>query len=164
MENFKWNGEKTIEGIDSNIFLIGKKFHETSKLIDSYFLEPKVVNLAFSIELYLKSLNTKYSYSKKGNSVLPILNRNLIKIPRHNKHQLNKIFKQLNESDQINLIMLYSEKHNSDLIEDLSKLKNTFIDFRYSFEKESLIITESLLERIASFLKEYVENKMKSSG
>ena len=68
--------------------------------LDNYFTEPIIVNLSFSIELYLKCLNTKSTYSKKDNTDLPILERKLETIYGH---KFDEIFKKLKPAEQENL-------------------------------------------------------------
>ncbi len=158
MDKFQWREDRIIEGIAPLIFLTANKFYETSKIVDKSFTEPKIVNLAFSIELYLKSLNTKSTYSKKKNTDLPILDRKLETI---RGHEFDLIFDKLKPTDRTNLTSLYLKEYDSDFKEDLSEIKNAFIDYRYSFEKDFLTISLTIIERVADFLKAYIETEMK---
>lgn len=158
MEKFEWKEDKVIDGIDPFIYLTANKFYKTAKIVDKGFTEPIIVNLSFAIELYLKCLNTKSTYSKKNNSDLPILERKLKTIYGH---KFDEIFKKLKPIDQTNLSSQYSEKYHTDFSKDLVEIKNAFIDYRYSFEKDFLTINFTILNRVADFLKEYIENEMK---
>ncbi|WP_028892377.1 hypothetical protein [Tenacibaculum sp. 47A_GOM-205m] len=163
MEKLEWQGDQIIEGVDPLIYLTANKFYETSKIVHHSFIEPKIMNLSFSIELYLKSLNTKTTISKKGSTDFdtPILER---KLETTKGHELDLIFNRLKPKDQNNLTSLYLEKYNSNFRQDLFDIKNAFIDYRYSFEKDSLTISLTIIERLADFLKEYIENEMKQSN
>ncbi|MDN3670828.1 hypothetical protein QWY93_16020 [Echinicola jeungdonensis] len=96
MEKFEWKEDRIVEGIEPSIYLTENKFYLAGKRLDSYFTEPIVVNLSFSIELYLKCLNTKSTYSKKDNTDLPILERKLETIYGHN---FEEIFKNLKPTE-----------------------------------------------------------------
>ena len=158
MENHEWKEDIIVEGIDPLIYLIANKFYLTAKSLSNHFTEPIVVNIAFSIELYLKCLKTKTTYSKKKNTDSPILERKLDTIFGHNFVEL---FKKLKATEQNNLSIQYFEKHNSNLSQDFEEIKNAFIEYRYSFEKNSLSINLNILNRVADFLKEYIECEMR---
>ncbi|MCH2215333.1 MAG: hypothetical protein MK086_09200 [Flavobacteriales bacterium] len=155
MEKFEWKEDKVYEGIEPLIYLTANKFYMTAKGLDNYFTEPIIVNLAFSVELYLKCLNTKTTLSKKANTNLATLTRKTI-----HGHPFDKIFEKLKPIDKVNLSAKYLRKYDRDFKNDLCKLKNAFVDWRYSFEKD-LVICEGLLHQIADFLKDYIENEMK---
>lgn len=159
MENMKRNRDEiNEEGINPFVYLIANKFYETAKIVDKKFTEPFIVNLSFSIELYLKCLNTKSIYSKKKSNNLPILSHKLKTI---RGHEYNKIFDKLKSIDQTTLTFKYLEKYHTDFRNDLVEIKNAFIEYRYSFEKNKLTISLSILNRVADFIKEYIENEMK---
>lgn len=157
MENYKSNEDIIIEGIEPSIYIIANKFYITSKSLSSSFIEPIIVNIAFSIELYLKCLNTKTTYSSNEKNGSPIFERKLYSSTGHN---LVKLFKKLKSNDQSNLSVQYLKKYNSNLIDDFEEIKDVFVDYRYSFEKDNLSINLTILNRVADFLKEYVENKI----
>jgi len=163
MEKYEWKEDRIVEGIEPFIYLTANKFYLTAKGLGSYFTEPIVVNLSFSIELYLKCLSTKSTYSKKKDTNLPVLERKLetLRVKGKGSHELIKIFNLLKEEEKNQLIKQYLEKYQEQLEEDLTEISNAFINYRYSFEKDFLTINLTILNRIALFLKEYIENEMK---
>lgn len=160
MDEYEWK-DRIVNGIDPLIYRTANKFYLTAKGLDRSFTEPFVVNLSFSIELYLKCLSTTTTYSKKQNTDLPILDRKLRTIYGH---EFDVIFNKLPPMDQENLSSQYFEKHGAQLKLDLTEIKNAFIEYRYSFEKNSLSINLTLLNQIADFLKEYIESEMKQGN
>lgn len=107
------------------IALNGKKTHAVGA--------PRMVNFAFSIELYLKLL-------------LFLANKEL-----SNEHNLLKLFKRLvevapNAIDKI--VEHYPRSENRDeFIVHISEVKSVFIDWRYVYEKDFLCgSTDKLLE------------------
>lgn len=85
---------------------------------------PFVVNAAFSIELYLKALSLKHGIALHGHKLSKLYNE----LPIQAKSEIQ-------EMAQRCAIGIDADKANS-FVEFLHELNNTFVEWRYSFEKE----------------------------
>jgi hypothetical protein len=145
-------------GIDPYAYLVATRFLKASAMIKHLGLEPHIVNLSFSIELFLKSMQVKSETTFDPSSNHPSGSTRIQSIRGHLLYE--EVFLKLDDSLQSELSILYNNKFNRVLDDDLSEIQTGFVDFRYSFEKPSLSISLTSLENIAEFLKEYIEKRM----
>lgn len=105
-----------------------------------HLIYPKIINYAFACELFLKSIETKTTYSKTksnqhGHTLIQLFNR----LGHQKKLLLEDSFKAITGKDLIHLLKKYSE---------------TFTKQRYHFEHmENPIINFSELSMLADGLK-----------
>lgn len=85
---------------------------------------PFVVNAAFSIELYLKALSLKHGSALRGHELVKLYEG----LPINAKAEIQKMAQRC-------AIGIDAGKANS-FVEFLHELNNTFVEWRYSFEKE----------------------------
>jgi len=85
---------------------------------------PFVVNAAFSIELYLKALSLKHGSALRGHELVKLYEG----LPINAKAEIQ-------EMAQRCAIGIDASRANS-FIEYLHELNNTFVEWRYSFEKQ----------------------------
>ncbi|WP_157772311.1 hypothetical protein [Zobellella denitrificans] len=145
-------------GFDHSIYMVASQFFDAANYI------PKgrryaayVVNLAFSIELFIKSLDVTIKLEFHGDN--PFAEFQEVKINTRIKgHSLLEIFNKLPSDLHQLLIELYENTNNTSLMNDLESIQNAFVDYRYLFEKESVSVNISALERVAAFLKSYIES------
>ena len=91
-----------------------------------YFMAPFVVNAAFSIEIYLKTIHNAYGNTIKGHHLYNIYNG----MPRPGK----AIFTQA----AIDARRLYSIDEKEDIFSCLKNLSKAFEEWRYIYEKSEL--------------------------
>ena len=93
---------------------------------------PGIVNCAFACELYLKSLLMVHGYQSRG-------------------HSIESLFRKL--PDEI-ISQIIKEIEGYKFENCLSNISNTFVDWRYSYEKESTLITfQTFLLKLTESLK-----------
>ena len=153
---------KTIinKGINPMIYLSANEFYQTAENIQERFhTRALIVNYAFSIELYLKSLTSVVTLKLKENKSYPEYDRT---IETSRGHNLLNLYNKLKEVDRKKISDIYLEKYNSRIQEHLSDIKADFIDYRYSYENDMLSTNLSALKWISLTLKEYIESEMKN--
>lgn len=87
---------------------------------------PFVVNAAFSIELYLKALALKHGVALRGHVLSKLYNE----LPIEAKAEIQEMTLRCAVDSELGL------GETPDFFAYLSELDNTFIEWRYSFEKE----------------------------
>jgi len=92
------------------------------------FMAPYVVNGAFSIEVFLKTIHDAYGNKIKGHHLLNIYND----MPKLGKKLFNDAAKDVRP--------YYSLHDGEDIISCLTKLSKSFEDWRYIYEKNELTI------------------------
>lgn len=159
MEGFEWKGDRVYTNINPRIYSRAVEFYKIA--INNYEVmhEPIIVNLAFSIELFLKSLNSKVIISLENDfdSIIPILKS---RTQCDKGHTLFKLFKNIDSKYKIEIIRKYNSKFENDFEDDLTQISNAFIDYRYTYEKDFISINLLALQNISLFLKEYIYEKM----
>lgn len=118
---------------------------------------PYYVNLAFSIELFLKSLHVSETATFLNKWPFNHITRNFKSIQGH---QLDLIFNKLPDDIQNKLSESYREKCDNSFIEDLELIKSTFVDWRYYFEQRNSSVNVTALEKIAVFLKDFTKQQI----
>lgn len=144
-------------GFDRSVYEVAVQFFDAANYI------PKgrryaayVVNLAFSVELLIKSLDVSVKLGFRGDN--PFAEFQEVKSNARIKgHSLLEMFNNLPSDLRQSLIGLYGGANNASLINDLESIQDAFVDYRYLFEKESVSVNISALERVAVFLKGYIE-------
>jgi len=87
---------------------------------------PFVVNAAFSIELYLKALSLKHGVALHGH----VLSKLYEKLPIEAKSEIQEMTQHCAVDSELGL------GENPDFLAYLSELDHTFMEWRYSYEKE----------------------------
>lgn len=103
-------------------------------------LNPLVVNVAFSIELYLKSIKAHESATCEYPT----------------GHKLDELFKILKPSTQQQIKTSFAQRSEVSLDDLLSEASNSFVEWRYSHEK-SVDAHPFELIKFAQILRDYTE-------
>ena len=161
--------EKKFTVFDYMLYRDACLFFDAAQLIGDYRKEiPYYVNLAFSIELFLKAFEVKHTININDKDNFRIVEHQVTQI---HGHHLLKIFETLNPELQKHLTQLYKNKYRDDAKGDLADLKKNllsistvFEDFRYLYPKDGdvkrkrpITFAETTIERIALFLKEFIK-------
>lgn len=103
-------------------------------------LYPIIVNLAFANELYFKKLIIEH-FAKET----------------IRKHKYIDLFHLLPPKDKEWLTKKWAEKYNENLEQKFGTENDTFVEWRYGYEKEKLESVLSFLKNLAELLKERAE-------
>ena len=125
---------RVVKVADAFLFSACKLFDNRSDVIDWFY--PFYANLAFSIELYLKSYIVE-------DDLIPIyMSVNQIFLKPIKKHKLEKIYQKIDDVVKKELNEKFSNSNLSEkfinLYNALSQFSNVFIEARYPFEKIGL--------------------------
>ena len=121
-------------------------------------LLPKVINAVFSIELYLKALNSKKVYNSAPDQCGSIVTAE----PNTYGHDLSKLFNGLPSEIQTDLTNKYSSStayNRASFSEIMAKYSRTFVGVRYVFQDSSALQSVNVTEllSIANFMGSYVK-------
>ncbi len=147
------------------------EFYNASELLwqkvnssdNSRLSSPFIMCAAFSIELYLKSLDAATLYNidevEISEENVPTF-RTLYSKSNLHGHKLIELFKKLPLNTQTKLRSAYDESppasNYTSLDEALDAANSNFVDSRYSFEGNSVAIEMTLLNKLSVFFHEYV--------
>lgn len=130
----------------ANAGIYNDNFTQLNKVVIAHTIIPAIVLKAFSCELYMKSL---------------ITNSNIKKI-----HKLDELFMCLNKEDKDNIqeiiicVLSKNNFYNIDAFnEDLKKVANAFVDWRYFYENPEININLEFLNVLFETLGMYVRQK-----
>lgn len=139
-----------------SVYKVGERFYETAEKIgNAPYPYAYIVNISFSIELFIKSLNVTYKASfKEGTPWAESYEMTVHTKDR--RHSLLNLFNNLPEETQVELKKLYLLECNIELLDDLDQIKDAFLDYRYIYEKGSHSINLGALSRVASYLKKII--------
>ena len=98
-----------------------------------WLLVPAVTNSAFSAELYLKGLLDFEGVSKKG-------------------HKLEELFNEISDKLKNQIISLTS-LNSQDFQNNLKKISNAFVEWRYLYEKDDIQIIWCFLQKFSNAVK-----------
>lgn len=147
--------------ISHSIFTHGEQFHSAYyKIIDDNNA-PAFVCLAFSIEIFLKSLKAEKHYKEKNEgyygviSYEDIYDKSLLR-----GHKLLDLFSGIDTNLRTEIIQRYKQKHNTNFQEDLKNINTVFEDWRYIYEGNTFILHKSTLEDVSEFLHSYIKEKL----
>lgn len=150
--------------ISVNIFHHGAEFYNSYEKLKNEGISttPGIVCLVFSIEIFLKSLEAQKHYKEKYQ--YPdgtVYYDDLFDVSLVGRgHDLSKLFGNLSDKIRVEILTSYKEKYHSDLSKDISKIKSTFIDWRYIYEGNTFLLHQSTLENISTFLYLYIKGKL----
>ena len=124
---------------------------------------PSYVCLVFSIEIFLKCLETRKTYQKEDSYTDTIVMYKVCDkpIPQSNKHDLKELFKKLSEETQETIKSAYKNECYRDFDEDLTAIAKGFMEWRYIYEGKVEVIYVSALQNIGSFLARFSSNFLK---
>lgn len=117
-------------------FVADKLSEDTLEML--YYLEPVVVNCAFSCELYLKAIILKRNEGNKREKV----------------HDLKVLFNEL--PAEVRTSICNGKVDEEKLDEFLGEYGNAFLDWRYAFEK-GVEMNMTMLFNFANLLEDYYE-------
>lgn len=150
-------------GADFHIYTLACEFFNCANvLVESHIgSSPHIVNIAFSIELFIKSMDVTRTINKALEE--GILSRYKLTVHGRAKggkasHSLYNMFLSLSEDTKSKTIDCYKQIHNLNLLDDLKEVEFAFVDYRYVFEKGHIHINLSTLMRLAAFLKDHIIN------
>lgn len=158
------NKKLKYQGIDGYIYQTACKYLRAANYIPDHDRgAPYYVNLAFSIELFLKSLNVTTELEFEPSPPFKMVNREMVihgKIKGFGGHSLLDIFKTLPQEIKDSSEAEYAQTHNVSIYKELDGIKNVFVEWRYLFEKDHICIPHDSINNVASFLKGFVERQM----
>ena len=113
---------------------------------------PVIVNAAFSLELYLKSFNSKIQF-KDGKESLSgkIIYDIVINKVNNTGHVLSELFSKI-KPDISRLIESDYNQQNESFIEALKEFNNVFIEWRYVFEGNGKAVNITKMFRLLNTL------------
>ncbi|HGZ7315363.1 TPA: hypothetical protein ACOL2D_004813 [Vibrio parahaemolyticus] len=149
----------SIRGFDPSVYLVANEFYDAATSIPVAKRHAAyIVNLSFSIELYIKSLDVSQTIVFVEDNPFADSSEKVINA-RVKGHSLRKMFLKLRTEIRTEMLNEYEKQFDSNLDSDLDSIQNAFVEYRYIFEKESASINLSAVERVANFLKQFTEQK-----
>ncbi|PCJ29951.1 MAG: hypothetical protein COA90_10800 [Gammaproteobacteria bacterium] len=151
--------EKETRGSHGYIYLTACKYLRAANYIPNNDRgAPYLVNLAFSIELFIKCLDVTEKTIFNDQHPFNLIEYTQTINTRIRGHSLLDMFNKL-PSKLIELATaIYNKNYQRCLDEDLKEIENTFVDWRYAFEKQHISSDSLLLEELAIFFKEFAED------
>ena len=134
-------------GVSGVIYFNAKKFMNSAVLIgESGKSDPYFVNLAFAIELFIKSMHVTID-SDTGKYEVHARTRG---------HSLVGIFEKLPQDVKKKAIDLYNNEYGESLSLHLAQISDVFIEWRYSHESNTKLNVQ-VLEQVAEFFEGFVK-------
>jgi hypothetical protein len=154
------------EFVSRTLFNHAKKFYDSYKILETHEETnlPSLVCLAFSIEIFLKSLRTRVNYKR-----IETFTEGMIVEEYHDKsilkggHDLSNLFDGLSEKMKCEIRTRYSMKYYRNIKEDLSNISSGFVNWRYMYEGKTNIIHLTAAQVAGEFLFSYVNEKLEAS-
>ncbi|PCI00902.1 MAG: hypothetical protein COB76_02545 [Alphaproteobacteria bacterium] len=167
--------QRNATGFNHPTFRHGEQFRRAAQLIpDNYGHKfAKAMNLAFSCELFLKSLamkeEVKCIYEKDTSKKRPtytLTDNSVFKLdPEKRSHNLLLCAFALDKKIKIALNDAYKREHDGACLAfDLRNIKNMFVDARYAFQKNSPQTDIKTAEKINDFLFNFISEGMKNDS
>lgn len=133
-----------------------REFYAASLVIGSS--APKIVILAFALELYLKCLNSTAVFKDGTTNVEGLTTYEAVVHKANAKgHKLSELFSELKPGIVKIVEDLYSEPGET-FGEALAEFNNIFIEWRYSFEGNNKAVNVTKLARLLDILEQTVDN------
>jgi len=165
------NQKEFMEGkefISQALFNHGEKFYNSYQLLKGTTKEtnlPSLVCLAFSIEIFFKSLRTRVNYKKvetyTEGFVMHQCNDKSIVFGGHN---LLKLFNGLGSNMKVDIRNRFKKEFNRNIEEDLSNVCSGFVDWRYMYEGKTSVIHLSAIQNVGEFMYLYVRQKLEKNA
>lgn len=136
---------KSMNGNYQEVLQVANSFYNVSQTMsdDISLIFPRAINICFACELYLKIIKDKSSNNYET------------------QHDIFYLYNQLEATDRANILAKYNNLSISksvDLVNTLKSEGNSFIDWRYAFENQTLSFTYTFWSEFAIILKEYAES------
>ncbi|EGR4195835.1 hypothetical protein VCSRO76_3482 [Vibrio cholerae] len=148
-----------VRGFDHSIYMMANEFYHLATSIPvSERYAAYIVNLSFSIELYIKSLDVSQLMVFTENDLFADSIEKIVNV-RVSGHSLLSMFSKLPREIRAEMESEYDKQFGFNLVSDLESIKNAFVEYRYIFEKNSSSINLSAVEDIAEFLKNFIEQR-----
>ena len=164
--------ESKTRGLDPYAYLHGKAFLDASKTISGtyHLAHVRAVMQAFAIEVLLKSMQSErhvrqiYKLGEEPDSYIVDDNQSSIKVdyPKGG-HNVLKVYKNLDEPLRDALKYSYRQSNDQSLDDALAEIGNLFEELRYLYEEQSFSYSGKLVEKVAEFLVEFVNQHQKTS-
>lgn len=142
------------------------QFYYAALLLDKAPLAvPTIVNAAFSLELYLKSLNSDLVFSKGVENQTGItVYKDVKNIPNKFGHNPSELFDALSSNIQSDLNCKYAECFQTKTLRSvLSEYDEVFEKWRYIFSSEVVGLSLADLLSVLKFLHDYSNSQHKTS-
>ena len=157
----QYNEDKT--HVSSVLFRHGKEFYSSYQLLNNSDKTnfPSIVCLAFSIEIFLKSLKAYVQHIK-----LKTHTENMEAYTYRDKtaliggHDLQRLFNNLDNEIKHEITVKYKRIYGTNIENDLGNIKSGFVDWRYMYEGKTTVIHLSTVENIGKFLHIFVREKI----
>lgn len=136
---------KSMNGNYQEVLQVANSFYNVSQTMsdDISLIFPRAINICFACELYLKIIKDKSSNNYET------------------QYDIFYLYNQLEATDRANILAKYNNLSISksvDLVNTLKSEGNSFIDWRYAFENQTLSFTYTFWSEFAIILKEYAES------
>ena len=144
----------TYHGGDFLIWLHGQEFYRAAAILREAknTSAPYLICLSFSIELFIKCLDTTTEYISASNVKLSVH-------ARSSQHLLSDLFNQLPEEMKSDCEKKYSEMHTRSLAKDMEHISDVFVKYRYQYEdvneNKQRILCVSVLGDVGAFFYKY---------
>jgi hypothetical protein len=147
----------TYHGCDFQIWHHGQEFYRAAAVLKETknISAPYYICLSFSIELFIKCLDTTTEYKSASNVKLSVHTRS-------RQHSLSDLFSQLPDEMKSDCEKKYSKMHTRSLAKDVEHISDVFVKYRYQYEdineKKQRVLCVSVLEDVGAFFDEYSTN------
>lgn len=154
--------EREHRGIDGYIYLTACRYYRAAHYIPKDDRgAPYFVNLAFSTELFIKCLDVSTKTVFESEQPFQMIPHDQTIHARVRGHSLKGMFESLPDYIQVALSESYLNSTGNSIHDDLEVIKDVFVDWCYHFEKLEITLPLGVVERIATFLKDYIEYALK---
>jgi hypothetical protein len=125
----KKSSNLTYHGCDFLVWLHGREFYNAAFVLREAGNEnaPYYICLSFSIELFIKCLDTTTEFKSATNVKLSVH-------PRSRKHLLSALLSKLPKDIKSDCEKKYSDKHARSLVKDMEHVSDVFVTYRYLYE------------------------------
>lgn len=152
---------KKCRGFDAEIYLHACRYYRAAHYIpEDDRRAPYYTNLAFSIELFIKSLDVTIENTFDSEFPYALIERKQILNTRVGGHSTQKMFNKLPNDLKDKMNQVCSADFGFALDEGLLHIDSVFVEWRYAYEKEAIDLPLTYLENIADFLKSFIEKEI----
>lgn len=149
--------------ISPELFTHGEKFYNSYKTLES--IEgasiPSLVCLAFSIEIFLKSLSSQKIHMEVESYTEGLkIYESSDKSDLGKGHNLLDLLEKLPSETQEEISLFYHRKYFGDIKSDLNLVKTGFMDWRYMYEGKTTIVHVSKIQNIGESIYSYIKEKL----
>ena len=165
------NFESKTSGLDPYAWEHGKAFLNASKTINGsyHFAHVRAAMQAFAIEILLKSMQSErhirqiYMRDEVSDSYIVNDKQSSIAVGYPNGgHNVLEVYKNLDEPLRNALKHSYSESNNQSFDDALAEIGDLFVGLRYLYEETSFSYSGKLVENVAGFLDEFINQYRKT--